>query len=201
MRFATRADKATRFPPMQASNANRAAPRRLRAATLGAICILALGGCATSPNQHRYHDGRAYNNGYNNGYGPGYNNGYGPGSDGRYDQRRASYCQDCGVVSNIERYDGDHRTSGAGAVAGAVVGGLLGNQVGGGSGKTAATVVGAVAGGVAGNQIEKNTRDGSTYAVSVRMDDGRDLRFEGRNLANLRPGDRVSVRNGYINLL
>lgn len=193
MRFATSARKAGDFPPVPASTANRIAPRRLRATILGAICILALGGCATSPYQQRQYDQRGYNNGYNNGYGN--------GSDGRYDQRRSSYCQDCGVVSHTERYDGDRRTSGGGAVAGAVVGGLIGNQIGGGSGKTAATVVGAVAGGVAGNQIEKNTRDGGTYVVSIRMDDGRDLRFEGSNLANLRTGDRVTVRNGYINLL
>jgi hypothetical protein len=40
-----------------------------------------------------------------------------------------------------------------GAVAGAAVGGLLGHQVGGGSGRTAATVGGAAVGGFAGYKI------------------------------------------------
>ena len=40
-----------------------------------------------------------------------------------------------------------------GTVAGAAVGGLLGNQVGGGSGRTAATAVGAAAGGFAGYKL------------------------------------------------
>jgi len=40
-----------------------------------------------------------------------------------------------------------------GAIAGAVIGGILGHQVGGGSGRDAATAAGAIAGGVIGNQV------------------------------------------------
>lgn len=43
-----------------------------------------------------------------------------------------------------------------GAVAGALIGGILGHQVGGGSGKDAATVAGAIAGGVVGNQLGRD---------------------------------------------
>jgi uncharacterized protein YcfJ len=49
-----------------------------------------------------------------------------------------------------------------GAIAGAVVGGILGHQVGGGSGKDAATVAGVVAGAAIGNQMGGG---GSTYAT------------------------------------
>lgn len=45
-------------------------------------------------------------------------------------------------------------TSGAGGLIGAVAGGILGHQVGGGSGKTAATAVGVLAGAVVGDKIE-----------------------------------------------
>jgi surface antigen len=38
-------------------------------------------------------------------------------------------------------------------VVGAVAGGILGNQVGGGSGKIAATAIGAVVGGIVGSEI------------------------------------------------
>ena len=40
-----------------------------------------------------------------------------------------------------------------GAIAGAVIGGILGHQVGGGSGRDAATAAGAIAGGVIANQV------------------------------------------------
>ena len=53
--------------------------------------------------------------------------------------------------------------------AGAVSGGLLGNQVGGGSGKKAATVAGAVAGGVIGNQVDKRHVGGKVVNRTERQ--------------------------------
>ena len=47
-------------------------------------------------------------------------------------------------------------TSGGGAVIGAVVGGLAGNQIGGGSGRAAATALGVLGGALMGNSIEGN---------------------------------------------
>lgn len=45
-------------------------------------------------------------------------------------------------------------TSGAGAVMGAIAGGAIGNQIGGGSGRAAATALGVIGGAVLGNHIE-----------------------------------------------
>jgi uncharacterized protein YcfJ len=50
-----------------------------------------------------------------------------------------------------------------GAVVGAIVGGILGHQVGGGSGRDAATAVGAVGGAVVGNRVAGGS--GSQYAT------------------------------------
>lgn len=47
-------------------------------------------------------------------------------------------------------------TSGGGAVIGAVVGGLAGNQIGGGSGRAAATALGVLGGALLGNSVEGN---------------------------------------------
>jgi uncharacterized protein YcfJ len=44
--------------------------------------------------------------------------------------------------------------SGAGAAMGAIAGGVLGNQIGGGSGKAAATALGIFGGAIFGNSIE-----------------------------------------------
>jgi uncharacterized protein YcfJ len=44
--------------------------------------------------------------------------------------------------------------SGAGAAMGAIAGGVLGNQIGGGSGKAAATALGIFGGAIMGNNIE-----------------------------------------------
>lgn len=114
---------------------------------------------------------------------------------GAQDAQRS--CHDCGTVVDIDRADGD--ASGGGAVIGAVVGGLVGNQVGSGSGRRAATVAGAVAGGVAGHQIEQH-RDSDSYEVHVRLDSGRDVVLEQRNLGQLRVGSHVRIVNGRAQL-
>lgn len=104
-----------------------------------------------------------------------------------------------GNVSRIEVVSEATRTSGGGALLGAVIGGVLGNQVGGGSGRDAATVVGAVGGAVIGNQIERrNNDDAQIYRVSVRLDNGRTVQFDYQRIDDLRVGDRVKVQDGQL---
>ena len=91
----------------------------------------------------------------------------------------------------------------AGAAIGAIIGGVLGNQVGGGSGRTAATVLGAAGGAVVGNQIAKN-RDGSyatsgpVYRITVQTDNGSMRTYDVSATGDLRRGDRVRIENGVI---
>jgi uncharacterized protein YcfJ len=76
-------------------------------------------------------------------------------------------------------------TSGAGGLIGAVAGGILGHQVGGGSGKTAATAVGVLAGAVVGDRVEAgNNRQAqmaprcTTQNVYENRTVGYDVRYE-----------------------
>jgi len=123
-------------------------------------------------------------------HGNGYNNGY---------QSRQDYnngCQNCGTVIDIARYQGSGRASGGGAVVGAVVGGLIGNQVGSGSGRRAATVAGAVVGGVAGHRIEQRSDSADVFEVQVRLDSGRVVVLEQRDIGDVRVGSFVRVADG-----
>lgn len=111
------------------------------------------------------------------------------------------YGTEYGTVAQIETLQGRGRTSGAGAILGAVVGGVLGNQVGGGSGRAAATVLGAVGGGVAGNAIEgrgNNTGPVEGYRLIINMDQGGQRVYEVASPGDLRNGDRVRVNGGQI---
>lgn len=136
-----------------------------------ALASLALAACATGP-----------------GYGPGYNQGQG----GYYGGGQAR-CNTCGTVEDIREVYGDGGTTGGGAVLGGVVGAVAGNQVGGGSGRTAATVAGAAAGAYAGNAIERNRNQAPTYDIYVRMDDGRRVVINQRDLGGIRSGSYVEV--------
>ncbi|PKM09885.1 MAG: peptidoglycan-associated outer membrane lipoprotein precursor [Gammaproteobacteria bacterium HGW-Gammaproteobacteria-5] len=124
--------------------------------------------------------------------------GYGYGGPPANGQNQNVRCYDCGVIERIETVYGNSSASGGGAVLGGIVGGVLGNQVGKGDGRKAATVVGAVGGAVAGHQIEKNVKSAPTYDVFLRMDDGRRIVINQRNLANVAPGDYVRVTNNQI---
>jgi outer membrane lipoprotein SlyB len=119
-------------------------------------------------------------------------------SDDYRSQRSANRgCQNCGTVIDIVRYHGEGRASGGGAVLGAVIGGALGNQVGSGSGRKAATVAGAVAGGVAGHRIEQRSDSAGAYEVQVRLDSGRVVVLEQRDIGDMRIGSYVRVADGY----
>lgn len=139
-----------------------------------AAMTIALSACATGPR----HDN--YNGGYND--------------------TSASQCRNCGTVDRIEQIQGDRHSTGTGAVLGGVIGGVLGNQVGKGNGKTAATVAGVAVGAVVGNEVEKN-QNGSSFDIYVRMDDGRRLILNQRDLGGINTGSYVSVENNKARLV
>lgn len=146
-----------------------------------AALSLVLSACATGPGY------------YDRGPGPG----YGPPPPGAYNTR----CVSCGRVERIEQVYGDRRTSGTGAVVGGIVGGVLGNTVGKGDGRTAATVVGAVGGAVVGNEIEKNNNAAGSFDIYVRMDNGRRLILNQRDLGGIREGSYVDVEGNRARLI
>jgi outer membrane lipoprotein SlyB len=139
-----------------------------------AAMVIALSACATGPHHDEY--------------------------SGGYGNNSAARCSNCGTVDRTEQVYGDRHSTGAGAVLGGVVGGVLGNQVGKGNGKTAATVAGVAVGAVAGNEIEKN-QNGASFDIYVRMDDGRRLILNQRDLAGISAGSHVSVENNRARLI
>jgi len=148
-----------------------------------AALTLALSACATGP-------------GYYGPPGPGY---YGPPPPppGAYNTR----CMSCGRVDRIEQVYGNRSTTGTGALVGGIVGGVLGNTVGKGDGRTAATVVGAVGGAVVGNEIEKDNNAAGSFDIYVRMDDGRRLIINQRDLEGIRQGSYVDIEGNRAHLI
>ncbi|RYE68796.1 MAG: glycine zipper 2TM domain-containing protein [Oxalobacteraceae bacterium] len=151
---------------------------KIRLLALGAIATLGLAGCATtSPN-------------------------YGSGGGG-YPSSSTSRCSDCGIVTRIDTVgSGRSAPSKTGAILGGIVGAVAGREIsqqtGGSDGnKNIATVAGAVAGGVAGNAIQ-NRATGDSYDVHVRMDDGRSVVVNQRDLAGIRENTYVRVVNGRV---
>lgn len=153
----------------------------LSATLIGAVMV-SMAGCVATPPRARYYDDDYY-------------------------QRRARFdcAHRCGVIRDIERvYVRDNETSGGGAVLGAIIGGMLGNTLGHGRGRTATTVAGAVAGGFAGNAIERNQNGGGgreAWRFNVRLDDGRWAAVTQWEGDDLRPGDRVMIRDNRLMLL
>ncbi|GAB3253351.1 outer membrane lipoprotein [Chitinimonas naiadis] len=111
------------------------------------------------------------------------------------EQRHIQY----GRVSNIESVPIDSRNTGGGAALGAIVGAVIGHQIGSGSGRSVATGVGLVGGAVIGNSMEKrHDSDRAIYRVSVRTEDGRNLRFDYERIDNLQVGDKVRIQDGQL---
>jgi outer membrane lipoprotein SlyB len=105
-------------------------------------------------------------------------------------------CQDCGVVQAVNSYQEKGQTSGVGMVAGGVLGGVVGHQFGSGRGNTVATIAGAGLGAAAGNQVEKNTKTKTMWAVSIRMDNGKQRTFNYSSQPAVGPGDHVKLVDG-----
>lgn len=150
----------------------------------GAIASLALAGCATSPG---------YSGGYNNG------GSYGNSNNG-YNQNQ---CQDCGIVTRIDTVaSGRTAPAATGAILGGIVGAVAGHEIsdhtGGSRGnKNIAAAAGAAAGALAGNKIQQNVT-GNSYDIQVRMDDGRVIVVNQKDLGGIRENTYVRVVNGRV---
>lgn len=159
---------------------------KIQMITVGAIATLALAGCATSPS----YGGGGYNSG-------GYNNGY--GNQGYQNNR----CVDCGIVTRIDTVaSGRTAPTATGAVLGGIVGAIAGHEIsdhtGGSRGnKNIAAAAGAAAGALAGNKIQQNVT-GDSYDIQVRMDDGRSIVVNQKDLGGIRENTYVRVVNGRV---
>lgn len=145
---------------------------------LAAVGVLALAGCAsTSPNY-----------------------GYGSPSPG-YSPQAA--CIDCGIVTRIDVIgSGRSAPSATGAILGGIVGAVAGHEIsdktGGSKGnRNVAAAAGAAAGAVAGNAIQ-NRATGDTYDIHVRLDDGRSVVINQRDLGGIRENTYVRLANGKV---
>ena len=112
-------------------------------------------------------------------------------------------CMDCGIVTRINTVpSGRTAPSATGAILGGIVGAVAGHEIsdhtGGSRGnKNIAAAAGAVGGALAGNQIQKNVTS-DTYDISVRMDDGRTIVVNQRDLGGIRENTYVRVVNGKV---
>ena len=153
----------------------------------GAIASLALAGCATSP-------------GYGGGYNGGGNNYGGSYGGNNYNQNR---CADCGIVTRINTVaSGRTAPTATGAILGGIVGAVAGHEIsdhtGGSKGnQNIAAVAGAAAGALAGNKIQQNVT-GDSYDIQVRMDDGRVIMVNQKNLNGVAENAYVRVINGRV---
>lgn len=154
-----------------------------RLLAIASVATLALAGCATSPGYGGYSSPS-----------PGY-------SSSGYSSSR--YCADCGIVTRIDTVaSGRTAPSATGAVLGGIVGAVAGHEIsdktGGSKGnQNLAAAAGAVGGAVAGNAIQKRVT-GDSYDVHVRMDDGRTVVINQRDLAGIRENTYVRVVNGRV---
>ena len=166
---------------------------RIASTTAAVLFVAALSACApmSPPNSYpsaSYPQGTSSTVGYPAGSYPAPN-------------QQSAYIE-YGRVSNVEvlQSQGQAQGSGVGAIIGGIAGAVVGSQIGGGSGRTAATVVGGLGGAVAGNAIEKN-RPGSvteTIRISVQMDNGSYRSYDLPSSGQMRIGDRVRIENGQL---
>ena len=85
-----------------------------------------------------------------------------------------------------------------GGIVGAVAGREISKETGGSKGnKNVAAVAGAVGGALAGNAIQDRVT-GDTYDVTVRMDDGRTIVINQRDLGGVTENTYVRVVNGRV---
>jgi len=103
---------------------------------------------------------------------------------------------DCGVVQSMRYVEEKGQGSGLGLIAGGVAGGVLGHQIGSGRGNTVATIAGAGVGAYAGNQVEKNVKKKTYWAVAIKMDNGSTRNFTYTNKPGVSEGERVKLVDG-----
>jgi outer membrane lipoprotein SlyB len=155
-------------------------------AMLGAVGILALGGCATTSNPFNTtsNTGTTYPETSNTGnVGNAYTS---------IDLVQQSSSAGSGIGGS---------GIGIGTIAGAVIGGVLGNQVGSGRGNTVATVAGVAGGAYVGHEIDnrqQQQRTADVYRVTARMDDGSYQSMTQNTNSGFRVGDRVRIDNGVM---
>ena len=111
----------------------------------------------------------------------------------------APKCMDCGVVESVQEVDVKGQATGAGAVAGGVAGAVIGNQIGDGRTRTFARLLGAAGGAFVGHQVERDVRGTKRYDISVRMEEGGELRtLSLEQPPTWRAGDKVRVVNDAL---
>ena len=112
-------------------------------------------------------------------------------------------CADCGLVTRIDVVASNRSApSATGAILGGIVGAVAGHEIsdktGGSKGnQNVSAVAGAAAGAMAGNAIQKNVTS-DTYNIHVRMDDGRTVVINQRDLGGIRENTYVRVVNGKV---
>lgn len=149
-----------------------------RMIVIGTSAALALAGCATTQS--------SYNDNYS--------------SSGSYSQQA---CGNCGIVTRIDTVQSNRSApTGTGAVLGGIVGAVAGRQIsketGGSKGnKNVSAVAGATAGALAGNAIQNNVT-GESYDIQVKMDDGRVIMVNQKNLDGVRENTYVRIVNGKV---
>ena len=142
------------------------------------LLALALAGCATSPSSN-----------------------YGYGTSPAYPSQ--NYCADCGIVTRIDPIaSGRSAPSATGAILGGIVGAVAGHEIsdhtGGSKGnRNISAAAGAAAGAIAGNKIQQNVT-GNSYDIQVRMDDGRVIVVNQKELGGVRENTYVRVVNGRV---
>lgn len=166
---------------------------RIASTTAAVLLVAALAACAPMSPQNNY-PSASYPQGTNS-------TGIYPAGGYPTSNQQSAYIE-YGRVSNVEvlRSQGQAQGSGVGAIIGGIAGAVVGSQIGGGSGKTAATVVGGLGGAVAGNAIEQS-RPGQvteTYRISVQMDNGTYRSYDLTTAGQMRIGDRVRIENGQL---
>jgi len=129
-----------------------------------------------------------------------------PAPSGRANNSYGGYnsvCNDCGTVIRMDEV-ADNRVApaGTGAILGGVVGAIAGHEIsdrtGGSKGnQNVSTVVGAAAGAAAGHQIQQNM-NGPSWDIQVRMDDGRIVVVNQRNIQGIYQNAPVRVSGGRV---
>ncbi|QID17009.1 glycine zipper 2TM domain-containing protein [Nitrogeniibacter mangrovi] len=137
-----------------------------RAATLCAVAVLGLAGCASNLTGDTY---------------------------SRDEARRAMVVRYATVESTrLVKLEGTK--SNIGTVAGGAVGGIAGSSVGSGKGSAVGAVIGAVAGGIAGAAAEEGLTRSQGIEITVKLDNGSHMAIvQQYNGETFVPGQRVRL--------